>query len=371
MEDNPFAVLGFNQELIKKLSEEQALKIAKAQYRQLAMMYHPDASTGNSRRFREITEAIGRLEGANPLEFADIRKSFLKKKKKAELESEIARLQERRNARQKQLMGYIRAGAFLEDDTIYTIDRVRMCDTAMHNRRKDDEFNLNPAGFYVLTFDENRGLIREYSQGTVSAYPQRRLVGALDECVVRDVFGGLDRLLHSLSAQSGAKRLTTLDSVPAVANLDHIDHHFFARILPYLSPTVEEGAYLFAASREDGLRFSLEGRIVVGGLERFQEEVRYATSDVKDHDGRRIVNYALGRGRAVKSIGGDDIAKFREKYTKGGVVDLSELKQDLLELARDTVAKQRYERAINRMEEFLKETDDDRFEYRGLLALLK
>jgi len=84
-EKNPFAVLGFAPSAFENLSESEIRDLVKAQHRALIMIHHPDR-LGSAKRFKEVTEAMGKLN--EDFEFDFWIKNFLKPKKNqlAELE---------------------------------------------------------------------------------------------------------------------------------------------------------------------------------------------------------------------------------------------------------------------------------------------
>ena len=57
---NPFSVLGFNQEVLKGLTEEQTTALIKSQHRILSQIHHPDRA-GDAEKFKEIQEAYDTL----------------------------------------------------------------------------------------------------------------------------------------------------------------------------------------------------------------------------------------------------------------------------------------------------------------------
>ncbi|MFC1775160.1 hypothetical protein ACFLZN_02490 [Nanoarchaeota archaeon] len=83
---------------------------------------------------------------------------------------------------------------------------------------------------------------------------------------------------------------------------------------------------------------------------------------------KRVVNFALGRGRKNSFITGNDILAVRQKYVQDGGVDLAALKVEVLHPRVKPADRYKYEYAVDMLEAFLNKIDPEVHEIQGFSA---
>lgn len=101
-EKNPFVALGFSPVLFEGLTDQEIKNLARAQYRALSLIYHPDAK-GDAEKFKEISEAVSKIE--DNFQFNFWKKLFLRSRKDRldELEKKCDSLKEESQKYQENL----------------------------------------------------------------------------------------------------------------------------------------------------------------------------------------------------------------------------------------------------------------------------
>ena len=354
MRQNPLETIGLEPNFVKTLNAEQLEKAIKHMYNLQMTWWQPDRVYANPTRFMRVREAYEELQ--NPMRMAECAADFVKKRTRKEIEEEMFQLSLQLSERAKDFETYLTEFTFPTENSIFSVKGpLGMSDTSrtLQQGAEGDVQKRIDRLFYTL-YVEEQGIRKRYQSGEEMYDENKRLIGSITGQKVRDELGGLQRLVRTVtdvprlegSGESGVAR--------AVMNID--GNTFRNTILPIIGTDVEEGAYIFAIQRLDDRHvYSLEGRVAKSATME-EGELMYATPEVPELMGRRVVRFILGLGRQAQRLNEGDVQRLTKMYGNGEI-NFDKVRTDIVGQGIGQGKKGAYIQAVDRMEEFLKQTE--------------
>lgn len=289
MEKNPFLVLGINEDLVRKLSDEQLDSIITSQYRTLQKLFHPDVAKSKKatdKKSKEINDAYAKLNRKkNPELYRAYKDRFINlggiNSRLRNLESQLEESRIMLRDSVSQFLEYLKGYSERNRENKLTVFNLAPAELQLHDYglyltlsrhdvrafpTKKDKAKF----FYKMQIDAN-GRIAEKKQGNKKTYHNKNLIGCIDEETAHKNGNILQilRLAQNINYERdnelrlGRGPAGTITPQPISEYQERIPIESFSRILPLLTPEVRLKSYLFSLNTEsDNAYFTLDGSIL-------------------------------------------------------------------------------------------------------------
>ena len=272
---NPFKILGIDQNIAKKLSDEDLAKIIKSNFRILQSKYHPDKGGRSDKTSKQLNEAYELLTNGDLKTYEYFKNKFLKTNKNKK-DEEIARLEGANKNYSDNLINYFNG---LVETNIFNPGacKIRLFDNAealnaniYQLTRGSSKENFS----YDLIINPENELFRQDNTKEKEKLENKVLIGTISNEVATENNGiknilrlgkeiytpedGRVRYIHKISDKFGGNATVRMGE----RYENRINSQGFKNILPFIRPELKKWSYLFSVNKDEkGIFYSIDGFI--------------------------------------------------------------------------------------------------------------